>query len=219
MRLEKHNPRDLKYNPWNVNRLSPEAETKLETSLIKFDGLFKPILVRELEDGSLQIVGGQHRNEAAERLGLTEIPVINLGKIDDKRAKEITLVDNGRYGQDDAALLSKLLAELGTPEEISSFMPFDLTSLDGLFSAASIDLDAIDLEPETAPEINTDKPPRSIKTHTVVRQKIPVEDQALVETSIKRIIQDQGLSDSDSMVNAGDALIWLIRYWIEKETI
>jgi ParB family chromosome partitioning protein len=219
MILENHNPRDLKPNPWNSNRLSPEAETRLEASLIRFDGLFKPIIVRTLANGTLQVIGGQHRNEAAERLGHTSIPVINLGLIDDVKAKEISLIDNGRYGHDDSTQLAKILSELGSSSELATFMPFDMADIDSILSTTSIDLDAIDLGLDDTDEVATEKPPRVAKTHTIMRQKIPVEDQPLVEMAFKRIIQDQGLSDSDSLVNAGDALIWLIRNWIESEKV
>jgi len=218
MILEQRSPRDLRPNPWNTNHLTPEAELKLENSLQRHDGLFKPILVRTLPDGGLQILGGQHRSAAAERLGYSEVPVLNLGAIDDQRAKEISLLDNGRYGQDDVAQLSRLLSELGSPQDLATFMPFEMAELETFTASAKIDLDALDLAPEDAPEVVTDKPPRVPKTHALMRFKVPLEDQATVEAAIKQIITDQGLSDSDSLVNAGDALMWLVRRWTSLET-
>ena len=50
------NPKELLANPWNPNRLTPEAEMKLENSLARL-GMFKPILVRTLEDGRREISG------------------------------------------------------------------------------------------------------------------------------------------------------------------
>lgn len=217
MLFEHRSPRDLKPNPWNTNHLSPEAEIKLETSLARYDGLFKPILIRTLPDGTFQILGGEHRNAAAERLGYQEVPVINLGMIDDQKAKEISLLDNGRYGHDDAAQLSRLLAELGQPQDIASFMPFDMAELETISAASAIDLDALDLAPEDAPEISTEKPPRALKTHATMRFRVPVEDQPTVEATIKQVISDQALDDSDSLVNAGDALMWIVRRWMQLE--
>lgn len=63
------------------------------------------------------------------------MPVINLGKISDKKAKEIGLVDNGRYGADDTLRLAELLEELGDMKELSSFMPYDSGELESIFSA------------------------------------------------------------------------------------
>src|ERR1700756_5232087 len=138
MILEQRSPRDLRPNPWNTNHLTPEAELKLENSLQRHDGLFKPILVRTLPDGSLQILGGQHRSAAAERLGYSEVPVLNLGAIDDQRAKEISLLDNGRYGQDDVAQPSRLLSELGSPQDLATFMPFEMAELETFTASAKI---------------------------------------------------------------------------------
>ena len=209
-------PSKLKPNPWNTNHLTPEEEMKLENSLTRFDGFFKPIIVRTLSSGDLEILGGEHRNAAAARLKIKEVPIINLGTIDDKRAKEISLLDNGRYGHDDAGELSKLLSELGDPNDLASFLHIDLGDMEALAAAAKINLDELDLDQEDAPEITPT--PRAPKTHATMRFKVPVEDHSLVERTIKRIIADQSLNDSDSLVNAGDAFVWLVSRWMKLET-
>jgi hypothetical protein len=45
---------------------------------------------------------------------------------------------------------------------------------------------------------------------------VPIEDQKTIEAQIKAIIADQGLEDSDSLVNAGDALVWLVREFTKR---
>src|SRR5438270_7628678 len=144
------NPKDLLANPWNPNRLTPEAEMKLENSLARL-GMFKPILVRTLEDGRREILGGENRARAAERLGWTEVPVYNLGTLSDDQAKQIGLLDNTRYGHDDASVLAKLLEDLGSPTYLATFMPFDMAELDALSAVSRIDPDKIGLEDEAAP--------------------------------------------------------------------
>lgn len=113
MKTLKCSPFDLVKNPWNSNRVDRENFEKLKVSM-KTLGAFKPIVCRELTDGSLQILGGFHRVEAAKELGWTEIDVYNLGRLDDNKAKEISLIDNTRYGKDDEELLAKLLEEMDT---------------------------------------------------------------------------------------------------------
>src|SRR4051812_26558524 len=100
-------------NPWNTNVVTPENEKRIEES-IKRLGLFKPVTVRELTDGRLEILGGQHRWEAARRLGYKEVPIFNVGTISDVQAQQIGVADNGRYGEDDAAALATLLKGLGS---------------------------------------------------------------------------------------------------------
>src|SRR5690348_6918711 len=110
-------PRLIEPNPWNTNVVSHENEQKLRAS-IERNGMFKPALVREVSsfpgarDIKLQSIGGWHRVEQAIELGWTEVPVINLGRISDEQAKEISLADNARYGVDDTLKLSELLGEL-----------------------------------------------------------------------------------------------------------
>ena len=213
MKLEKRSPLELVPNPWNSNHLTPEAELKLVNSLQRHKGLFKPILIRTLPNGTFQIIGGEHRWRAAQSLGLTEVPVINLGEMPDDQAKEISILDNGRYGQDDATQLAELLAELGSPSDLSLFMPFDVGDIETITAAARIDLDQLDLDSDDSPEIDTTPPPRIPKTHMTFRVKVPLEDHDTVQNVINQIIKDHGLDDSDSAVNAGDALVTMIRHW------
>src|SRR5437762_10365036 len=97
-------PRLLQPNPWNTNVVSPDNEAKIDASNQRL-GMFKPIIVRELPDGTLQILGGAHRRESAIRLGWDQVPVFNVGPVSDKQAKEIGLADNARYGHDDTLAL------------------------------------------------------------------------------------------------------------------
>ena len=120
---------DLFPNPWNTNVVSPENQSKIEESIKRF-GMFKPLVVRTLSDGRLEILGGQHRWEAAKALGIEQVEVVDLGEIDDKKAKEISLVDNGRYGVDDGLRLSELLRELGDVEE---YLPYSEADLNQIF--------------------------------------------------------------------------------------
>ena len=102
---------ELNPNSWNTNIVSPDNQQKIEESIRRF-GMFKPLVCRTLENGQIEIIGGQHRWEAAKALGIEIVQIVNLGVIDDKKAKEISLVDNGRYGSDDALRLADLLKNL-----------------------------------------------------------------------------------------------------------
>lgn len=196
-------PRDLKPNPWNTNVVNPENMLKLATSLERF-GWVRPILTRSLPDGSLEILGGEHRAETAISLGHETVPVIILDGIDDRRAKEIGLIDNARYGADDATGLASLLEELGG-HDVVAYLPFSDEELATLTTTIDIDLDSLGFEkPEAEPD---DKRPP--KTHTVMRFKVPIEDADDVANLISRIQSEQGFTESDSLTNAGDALTWL----------
>ena len=146
LKIEQVPINQLTPNPYNTNVVSPDNEEKIKESLRRF-GQFKPILVREQEEG-FEIIGGEHRWRAAKELGLDKVAVINLGEISDEEAKKISLIDNGRYGEDDAFKLSELLSGLGDISDLSSYMPYSDQSLETLFSNTSINLDELEVDEE-----------------------------------------------------------------------
>jgi ParB family chromosome partitioning protein len=145
MQTDLADPKTLKPNPWNSNRVSPENMRKLEAS-IRDLGFVTAVIVRELSDGSLQILGGQHRVETAVDMGLSKVPIINVGAIDDAKAKKIGLIDNSRYGNDDTIRLAKIYEEIGlSSEELAEFLPWSQLDFDTISAAVNIDLDALDM--------------------------------------------------------------------------
>jgi len=212
LRIDMWDPRDLIPAPWNPTRTNPDDEAKLDAAIARHD-FFRPIVCRELADGRLQILGGHQRTSSAIRRGITEIPVVNLGRVDDTRAREITLIDNGRYGHDDAGALATLIADLGiSSTDLASFLPFDLAELEAITASTHIDLDSLGLDDEDAPR--EEKPTRAAKTHEVMRFKIAVEDADRARQALQTVMVDQGFSDADQLTNAGDALVWLIGDWM-----
>lgn len=209
MKIENVDPRTLHSNPWNPNHAAPADQERLRRSLER-NGWIRPVLARETPRG-LEIVGGQHRVIAAVELGHETVPVVNLGAIDDVKAKEIGLIDNARYGEDDALQLAEVLRDIGPIEEIASFLPMGETELDALFGA-DVDLDTLTVEGEGDDE---DAPPeprrRDPKTHSVIRLKIDVGNAEWVSETLGAVARDQGFDDSDAAVNAGDALVWALR--------
>lgn len=204
------NPSDLKPNPWNTNSCTPDAEVKLDASIRKL-GMFKPILVRELDDGSLQILGGEHRAESAVRVGLTEVPVHNLGKIGDVKAKQIGVIDNARYGEDDQLGLAKLLKELGAESDVTTFMPFDDTAMKNIFASVEIDLDALDLEDESlVPLGSPSEAPAKVQTHRIMRFRVAEENAQSITDKLERVMRLQGFTEEDALTNAGDAFGYIM---------
>lgn len=199
----------LQPNPWNTNHVTPENEAKIEASLRRF-GFIRPIIARTLDDGTLEILGGEHRWSVAKRMGHKTVPVINLGAVDDKKAKEIGLVDNGRYGDDDALSLAELLKELGNPDEILTFLPYTGDELESLFSASSIALDDLDIsdDDERLPDLSAAK---TTQTHQVMRFKVPIEDSQFIQQMIDTTMKHQGFTDDDQLTNAGNALVHLLK--------
>lgn len=117
---------NLRPNPWNTNSVGAQNFEKLKGSIEKL-GFFKPILARELDGGVFEILGGEHRRRAAMEQGISTVPVISVGKINDLVAKQMSLVDNERYGEDDQVALQRLIEEIQSEIDyrLSDIAPYD----------------------------------------------------------------------------------------------
>lgn len=208
METIKIDPRNLTFSPWNVNTVSPENMKKLKES-VKRNGIFRPVVVREV-DGEYQIIAGEHTTRVAIELGMPTIDVYNLGPIDERKAKEISVIDNQHYGVEETFGLGELLREIdANPGE---FLPFSDEELDKVFRVMKIDLDNLELpddegfEPSFKPEETV---ARATVDSQVMRFKVPLKDADRVTRVIEAIIKRQGFKDSDSLAAAGMALVYL----------
>lgn len=189
MELKNISPFELRANPWNSNKVDRPAFQKLKASLQSL-GSFKPILVRETALG-FEIIGGYHRCEAAKELGFKTVPVINLGAIDDQRAKEIGLVDNTRYGEDDTELLSKLLDEV------------DQELLADILPDAPVELPDID---DSTSELDDGLGDTTEDTHKTLKFKLEIGKAEEVEAILSKIAQEKKLRYPDGYSNFSEAL-------------
>lgn len=194
-------------NKFNSNVVTLENKKKIEDSLTRF-GMFKPILCRQSGD-TIEIIGGENRWEAAKKLGMKDVPIINLGELSDSRAKEISLSDNARYGADDSLKLSDLMNSLDDAFDLSSFLPISDIEIETLMSATKFDFDSLELmdddDLEEMPIQNA-----SVKTHTIMRFKVSLEDASEIQEQITAIMKANGFSESDALTNAGDALTHIL---------
>lgn len=205
---------ELRKNPWNTNRVSPEGEAKIRKS-IERNGIFKPVIVRTVAgEPGYEIIGGEHRWEQAIEMGYDEIPICNLGEIDDLQAKEIGVIDNARYGADDTLSFSELLKELGNVDDLQDFLPYGSADLDAIFSASNIALDDLELHnplPGEEEEAEDETPlPKPVKTHNVMRFKVSIADTDRIIQLITATKKTHDFTHEDDLTNAGDALVQLL---------
>lgn len=99
---------DLHPDNANVGNVDVIAES------IRVNGFYAPIIVQATTG---YIIAGNHRFQAAKKLGMEQVPVVYLD-VDDTEAKRIMVADNRttRLGHDDSELLTSLLEELGDTE-------------------------------------------------------------------------------------------------------
>lgn len=204
---------ELRKNAFNSNKVSAVNEEKIRHS-IERNGLFKPIIVRQVEGvPGYEIIGGEHRWEQAKELGYTEVPIVNLGAISDAKAKEISVIDNARYGVDDAILFADILKGIGDVDEISHFLPYGDADLSAIFAASNIALDDLDDDIRVEDPVETpDEPvaPKPVKTHQIMRFKIGLVDAERLTALVAKTQKDHGFNTADELTNAGDALVHLL---------
>lgn len=81
-------------NPRNPRRSFGEADLTDLTQSIREHGLVQPIVVRPLpEAGRFELIAGERRWRAAQRAGLTEIPII-IRDVNDRTALELAIIEN-----------------------------------------------------------------------------------------------------------------------------
>lgn len=210
-------PRILEPNPWNSNRVPPDNMEKLKRSITEL-GFSTAVVVREIKDGKkvrYQILGGKHRVDAAVELGIPLVPVVNLGEIDDVKAKKIGLVDNHRYGNDEVMQLSKIFEEIGDDSNIlSMILPVSQADIEAIIGASNIDLDSFDIEIDEPEEADPDEErapkERPLKTHEIMKFRMKLSDADRLRQLIEKTIKEESLADGDDMTNAGEALAMLV---------
>ena len=205
----------LRPNPWNTNSVGAQNFEKLKGSIEKL-GFFKPILARELDGGQFEILGGEHRWRAAMEQGISTVPVISVGKISDLVAKQMSLVDNERYGEDDQVALQRLIKEIQSDldYQLSEIAPYDDELAATLARESAIDLEMLEAlsrgDEEPVEKDSREKAERVGAEHQTMRFKVTFDASDRVTETIKSIIKEQAINTGNDMENAGEALVWLV---------
>lgn len=105
------NPDVLRDAPWHAFRMDNERYVGLITSMNRY-GCYLPLVVRELEPGTYELVDGHTRKQIARGLPLATVPVINLGAISEAEAMERHLVLNSIRGDLDPMAYAKVFVKL-----------------------------------------------------------------------------------------------------------
>jgi len=96
---------------WNYKAANPRLTNKLLKN-IQRNGQIENLIVRELEDGSFEVVNGNHRLEVLKMLAVKTAVCFNFGAITDTAAARIAIETNETKFASDQEKLTKLLAGL-----------------------------------------------------------------------------------------------------------
>ena len=108
----------IRPGPYQPRRHFADAELGALAQSIREKGILQPLLVRPVSEGEagFELVAGERRWRAAQRVGLHEVPVI-VRALADSEAFEIALVENLQREDlsplEEAAAYSRLIKEFG----------------------------------------------------------------------------------------------------------
>ena len=171
-------------NSWNPNENDDFMTEHIKQSIKEF-GFVDPITVRQIGKDKYEIIDGEYRWKALKELGETTIKIINLGKVSDTIAKQLTLNLRNRGNENDIKLvdlLKDLESDIGIEEMIKN-IPIPQQDIEALltlteFSDNIVEDDISDLDTETKFDIG--------KWSTLVF-RVPDDALQVIESEMDRI--------------------------------
>jgi len=137
------------------------------------------------------------------------IPVINIGKVDDNKAKELTIVLNSTTGEPDTVKLSTLIAELDANvgrDEITELLPYGDSQIQAYIDLLNYQEDAFNPDPPSDDNGSSDE------EWTVFVCAIPPDAVDIIQSEFERIgelIEKKATfgDTPDKLKRAGNGLI------------
>jgi ParB family chromosome partitioning protein len=124
---------EIRPNPYQPRQeFRPEELADLEASL-KASGLLQPVTVRQGAGGGYELIAGERRFRAAERLGWAEIPAV-VKVVDDQTLLTLALVENLQRANlnalEEAEGYQRLVDEFGlTQQQVADVVGRDRTTV------------------------------------------------------------------------------------------
>lgn len=84
---------DIKPNKDQPRRIFDNSEIEQLADSIRVHGIIQPLIIRKLEDGTMQIVAGERRWRAASIAGLKDVPAI-VRSLEELTELELSLIEN-----------------------------------------------------------------------------------------------------------------------------
>ncbi len=110
---------EISPNPFQPRKKVKEASIDQLAESVKEKGIIQPLLVRKIKDG-YELIAGERRWRAAQRAGLTEVPVI-LRETEPVSQLELALIENIQRQNlnplEEAEAYQRLILEFGLSQE------------------------------------------------------------------------------------------------------
>ena len=185
------------------SRTHSEVQVNKIASSIKEFGFLNPILI----DKDNGIIAGHGRVMAAQKLGLKEVPVLQIGHLSETQKRAYIIADN-RLALDagwDEEMLRVEIAELADDGFNLELTGFNL-----------VEIKALDFEESEEVPMPTlasgEKEPFQQKTFTLHDEQAQIVDDAIVLARTNPLA-DTGLNDNTN----GNALALICEQWLEAQ--
>ena len=185
------------------SRTHSEVQINKIASSIKEFGFLNPVLI----DKDNGIIAGHGRVMAAQKLGLKEVPVLQIGHLSDTQKRAYIIADN-RLALDagwDEEMLRVEFAELADDGFNLELTGFDL-----------VEIKALDFEESEEVPMPTlasgDKEPYQQKTFTLHDEQAAIVDDA-VTLARTNPLADTGINENSN----GNALALICTQWLETQ--
>lgn len=136
-------------NPWNPNVQSDFKYEHTKKVIAEF-GFLDPVTVRSgrLKGKAFkkpQIIDGEHRWRAAKEIGLTEVLILDVGRMADEKAKVLTDVMNNLRGENDPLRWAEMVQSVkDTMPDLVQYLPYQPDELDAMIQSTQVDWGAFD---------------------------------------------------------------------------
>ena len=190
---------EVRPNDWNPNVQSPFIYEKEKTSIRKF-GFVLPVIVRETDDGALEVIDGEHRLNAVKELQAEGVKIYttpqketllpkgyinvkNMGKIGEETAKQLTVLMNELTGEADTLKLADLMKDLSDSvgmDHLVEIMPFTQVELENFIKLPDFDFSQFEGEPD---EADGDK-------WVTLKYRLTQEQANIVQSAIERLVKE-----------------------------
>ena len=132
----------IRPNPYQPRQEFPESELAELAASIQASGLLQPVSVRAVAGGGYELIAGERRFRAAQRLGWTEIPAI-VRDADDRTLLTLALIENLQRADlnpiDEAEGFRRLIDEFDlTQQQVADAVGKDRTTVANLLRVLSL---------------------------------------------------------------------------------
>jgi ParB family chromosome partitioning protein len=195
-------------SPWNPNSLDDKMHRRLRRSIERFD-LVTPLVVRRIEPGLYETIGGAQRLAVLREMDVTVVPVVVVDA-DDVEARLLCQALNRIAGEDDLGLRAQLMREVletRSQEEVISLLPETAESLNALASLG---------QEEMANHLLAWQEAQNARLKHLQFQLTPFQLE-VVEEALARLIPEAKVARGDSPNTRGTALYLLCKKLLDLE--